>query len=477
MNTATAGIQVLRNLLHLRAAQDWKEDRLRNARTGLLGACVDNAIRHVPYFRELADELGISAGSLKCAEDLARLPVLTKEIVKSEFPDRLVKEGLDWEKLYSVATSGTTDRVMTFEDEERRNWDRAADLLIELRGNGFRPGDRSLSVPPDACYEHCGADGRMLVPTLGETFRALVKAPLDQKRREARKLRAVVMSDYVWRSKRLPSLGVDGTGVADEALRSYCEEIRKWKPRVLTGLPVTLYVIALYALRNRLEFPEVQVVRPNGGKFSEVMIEVVERAFGARVRENYGSAELSTMAHDCAASRDLHLLGEIVHLEILRNGQPVEGAEMGELVITDLRNHVTPLIRYAIGDVGRFVPGRCACGFEGTRFVVDGRLVETVVTPDRLAVPGTRLVDLFLRRPEIDHVKIRQQSDTLFLVEAVLAPGIDQAPEEAELAEMLGELLEHPVEVRLRVVRRIAPERNGKYCLVISNSHARFREA
>ena len=294
---------------------------------------------------------------------------------------------------------------------------------------------------------------------------------------EARKLRAVVMSDYVWRSKRLPSLGVDGTGVADEALRSYCEEIRKWKPRVLTGLPVTLYVIALYALRNRLEFPEVQVVRPNGGKFSEVMIAVVERAFGARVRENYGSAELSTMAHDCAASRDLHLLGEIVHLEILRNGQPVEGAEMGELVITDLRNHVTPLIRYAIGDVGRFVPGRCACGFEGTRFVVDGRLVETVVTPDRLAVPGTRLVDLFLRRPEIDHVKIRQQSATLFLVEAVLAPGIDQAPEEAELAEMLGELLEHPVEVRLRVVRRIAPERNGKYCLVISNSHARFREA
>ncbi len=67
-------------------------------------------------------------------------------------------------------------------------------------------------------------------------------------------------------------------------------------------MPETLYVIALHARRRGYEFPEVRVVRPNGGKFTEVMIEVVEEAFGARVRENYGSAELCTTAMDCEGS-------------------------------------------------------------------------------------------------------------------------------------------------------------------------------
>jgi phenylacetate-CoA ligase len=179
------------------------------------------------------------------------------------------------------------------------------------------------------------------------------------------------------------------------------------------------------------------------------------------------------MAMDCAASRDQHLFEGIFHLEVLRFGEPVHFGELGELVVSDMRNRVTPLLRYQIGDVGRLEAGCCTCGFEGTRFVVDGRIEETVVTPDGHAVTGMELVDLFLRRPEIDHVRFLQEADDLFLAEVVPAPG-HELPAAAEMEASLGELLRHPVRLRMRKVRRVAPERNGKYRLVLSNSHDRF---
>ena len=42
-------------------------------------------------------------------------------------------------------------------------------------------------------------------------------------------------------------------------------------------------------------------------------------------------------------------------------------------------------------------------------------------------------------------------------------------PDETELAQMLGDLLQEPVRVRRRVARYIAPEASGKYRLVVSH--------
>jgi len=475
LNTATSALRVLQRVRELGSWRRGRADEIEGRRLSALRDSVGAAVERVPFYREVAGELGTRVWQAGGLEGFRAFPMTSKSAVKAHFPDGMVAEGLDWSGLYSVATSGTTDRVMTFEDEDRRNWDRAADLLIQFGGNGFRLGQRTLSMPPDACYEHCGADGRMVTYTVGENLRAWWSARGKERRTLARRLRNSIFNEYLWRERRLPSLGVDGTAVSPEILEDYCRQIAEWGPRVLSGLPVGLYVVALHAMRHGHEFPSVEIVRPNGGKFSRVMAETVERAFGATVRENYGSAELCSMAMDCAECRDQHLFEGIFHLEILRSGEPAAPGELGEVVVTDLRNRVAPLIRYQIGDVGRMRAGACACGFEGTRFVIDGRLEETIVTPEGRAVPGMELVDLFLDRPEIDHVRIRQEEDDRMLAEVVPAPGL-ALPANEEMESILAERLEHPVRLRLRKVRRVAPERNGKYRLVHSSSHGRFHE-
>ena len=60
----------------------------------------------------------------------------------------------------------------------------------------------------------------------------------------------------------------------------------------------------------------------------------------------------------------MHLASEYGYLEILNDDdKPVRGDEEGHFVWTGLINSAMPLIRYRIGDRGRWLTGaRCACG-------------------------------------------------------------------------------------------------------------------
>jgi phenylacetate-CoA ligase len=278
------------------------------------------------------------------------------------------------------------------------------------------------------------------------------------------------MRDHFWRMKVYPSLGVDGTATAPAMLDDYIAKLREWRPHMLTALPVYLHVLALHLLEHGQSL-QVPTIRPAGGKATFEMIQCIEQAFGGRVRENFGTAEIGTIAYDTKGDRRHRLLDGLFHLECLRGGVPVGRGELGELVITDLHNHVAPLIRYAIGDVGRMEESD-----DGVRFTVDSRLDETVVMADGRAVAGDGIVDFFLKQPGVKFVKIVQKSDTRFVAEIVPSHGGESAIDQAKLSEAFGRFLGCPVDLRVRMVRRVAPEASGKYRLVVSTSYSRFHE-
>ncbi len=292
-----------------------------------------------------------------------------------------------------------------------------------------------------------------------------------------RRFRHRLVRDYIWRERILPSFGAGGTAPKPELLDEYLDSIQECRAARVKGLPMSIYVLARHAQQRGRTFTGIKIIRPTGGKFSKVMAHAVEQAFRAPVRENYGAAELGTIAFDCQHNRAQHLMGELFVIEFLRNGQPVGPNELGEIVITDLRNRSSPLIRYRIGDVGRYFAGPCQCGFEGLLFSVDGRLEETVVAANGRAVSGTELIDCLLAHEEIAFAKVVQRSDTEFSVDLVPSMPGNDLPSETQLARILGELLEQPVQVRKRVVRYIAPETSGKYSLVISTTYQRLRQS
>lgn len=438
-----------------------------------LAALVTHARRAVPMYREMYAECGELPSDAIDFDSFARLPLATKPQLKASFPDRLTADGVDLSDLYPIATSGTSDRVMLFQDEVKRDWDRAADLLQAVEGTGFRPGHRQAIIPPDVCYERCGADEHGRTESAGAYLRGVIRGHGNDRRIAARKALSLAIRDYVWRIRMMKSFGVDGTATHAEALDNYLEDIRHWRPRVLAALPMFLYVLAR---RNRsLSGPvQIPVLRPSAGKITPHMMQAIEAAFGGTVRENYGTAELGTIAFDCAHGRQQHLLSELFYIEFIRNGAPVAPGELGEMVVTDLRNRVAPLIRYTVGDVGRFQSEPCPCGRTGLRFTVHGRIDETVVLADGRALAPDELIDFFLMRDGIAYAKVFQRSPDRFLVEYVHESEVSTPLNAAAIQSAFCDWLGQPVVLRLRPVRRIAPEPSGKYRLVESCTYDQF---
>ncbi len=474
-------LKTFSSLAHLRRAQRWHRARIERSQLALLRATV-SAAGHIPLYRDLYAPCDADVKSIDDLTSFHRLPMVTKGDIKASFPDRIVADTTDPRDLYQVATSGTTDRVMLFHDERKRDWDRAADFLLSMQGDRHYPGRRQAIIPPDACYERCGVDEHGRVDTVTRKLADLVRAPRGQRKNAARAVLSQFMRDYVWRCKFLKAVGVDGTATAAEELDTYIGVLRDWRPNTLSALPMYLYVLAKHLMSKGpdgglLRGHLANRLRPSGGKLTDEMIRVVESAFGAPVRENFGTAELGTMAFDCPDSRTQHLLGELFYVEFLRGGRHVAPGVLGEMVVTDLRNHAAPLIRYRVGDVGMLADGACACGFEGTRFSVDGRLSEIIVTPAGDAFAGPQIVDFFLSRPDVDFVKVIQKAPDRFLAEIVPPSDRTSPPPADELSESFSRFLGFAVRVQPRRVRRLAPERSGKYSLVESSSCAAFHDA
>ncbi|MNX30637.1 Phenylacetate-coenzyme A ligase [compost metagenome] len=91
----------------------------------------------------------------------------------------------------------------------------------------------------------------------------------------------------------------------------------------------------------------------------------------------YAAVDAGMMAYQCSASQGgvHHVHADHVILELIdpETLQPVAPGDVGVILITTLDRHLMPLIRYRIGDVGRWVPGECPCGRQMPRFELLGR--------------------------------------------------------------------------------------------------------
>lgn len=415
-------------------------------------------------YRELYDSVSEGAPKLENIAALSRLPMVSKSMLKASFPDKSTNSQLKNKRLYEISTSGTSDRIMVFHDEEKRNWDRAADLLLKHRTEGF---GKVLTIPADDCYERCGLGDSQPAPLHMSLIDAMTER--GQARAEARKeALSRLARTFLWRSYALPAPGVDGTNVEQRVIENYFDTINELAPITVKAFPYYFWMMSNRS--NSGTFKNVRFIRPSGGKATPLMIDTIETRLGAKFRENYGTAELGTIAMDSGSSRAQNLFEHLYVLEFIRDGRPAVPGELAELVITDLRNQASPLIRYRVGDVGRIIaPEKQPQGDDmPLQFEVNGRLDETIVTTGGKHLSSDETIDFFIQHG-LKYFRLIQKDDEHFLLETVTVPGDASA-----LSKAFSVLLGQTVELGVRRVRRIAPESSGKYKLVTSTSFDRF---
>ena len=198
------------------------------------------------------------------------------------------------------------------------------------------------------------------------------------------------LRDRVLGQKNVPS------ALPPEALVEAARFLSHERPGLAFGAPSALFHLARYMREIDVGGPTARFARVGGEQLHPFQRLEIERSLAERVVDSYGCTEVGPVASECPAG-SLHVLGEQVHLEILRGDAPVEFGEFGDIVLTSLQNTAMPLVRCRIGDRGRLLPDPCSCGLPHP--VLDDLQAQAGVT--FLAADGaTRHVSWLVRRLE-----------------------------------------------------------------------------
>jgi phenylacetate-coenzyme A ligase PaaK-like adenylate-forming protein len=154
--------------------------------------------------------------------------------------------------------------------------------------------------------------------------------------------------------------------------------LNEYQPGFLASYPSVLELLAAERDAGRLGIAPA-LVWSGGEHLGEAARVAIEKSFGCRVMNEYGASECLSIAFGCLEGW-MHLNSEWVILEAVDAlGNAVAPGELSHSVlVTNLANHLQPIIRYDLGDRVTMLPVPCACGSPLPALRVEGRGDATV---------------------------------------------------------------------------------------------------
>ena len=423
----------LRHYRRLLRTQFDSPAQIRRRQWEQITAGLEHAYRTTRFWQQRLQRAGLTPERIRDWDDFARLPLLTKDDLRTRQED-LLSDAYRGAALHHRKTSGSTGvSLHVAVDDAAQQFQRACTLRSD-EWSGWRLGQRVAAVWGNPEYLKHGWRGR------------LRNAMLD-------------------RATYLDTLQMD-----EAALARFASQLRRRPPGLLFGHAHSLYLLAEF-LRSR----GPAGIRPRGIISSAMVLhdwqrQSIEAAFQCPVTNRYGCEEVSLIACQCERHEGLHVNSDSLYLELLgRDGAPAAAGEPGMVVVTDLVNRAMPLIRYQVGDMAVAGSRGCACG-RGLPILqrIDGRIADYVVTPRGQLISGISLTENFaMLLPGVAQLQIVQEELDRFVFRIVRAADFGAAALET-LQTLVAERFGPGVRYQCEYVKRIAPEPSGKYRFCIS---------
>lgn len=233
---------------------------------------------------------------------------------------------------------------------------------------------------------------------------------------------------------------------------------------------VMVYPSNLAALLDRMvargiDLPSVKRWRTLGETLTLDLIERIKLTSKVPIHDAYSTEEVGYVAVQCPDDpAHYHICSETLIVELVdAGGKPVRRGEAGRVLITDLHNFATPLIRYAIGDMAiAGGPCRCGRGLPTLKRII-GRVRNMITKPD-----GSRHWPLTGYKQFRDIAPIRQYQFRQHAIDHIEVRLVTERPlsqsEEDALRAHLHWKLRHPFRIDFVYFEgRLPLGRNGKF--------------
>lgn len=296
-----------------------------------------------PFYHQLYSKAGVKIKEIRTVEDITKLPIVTKNMIKENVKD--IPTTSKW-KLIKNHTSGTTGTPMMIYEDWPSIWREQAYLYCYRKRCGFLFGQPLVSLRGN-----------------------LEKGELS-------------LMVHVSNTLFLSSYNINQTNI-----ELYYHKILKHKPVAIEGYPSSLYALALLLRDNNMQL-HIPLAFTSSETLIDYQRELIQSQMDTVIYDLYGTTE-----------RTIQLCEDINHNGYYESpGYSInEFTEDGEIT-TSLINESFPLIRYKGNDVMelfedgeqqrvRRIHGRnssCLIGKDGSRYssALLTRIFKDIVTID-----------------------------------------------------------------------------------------------
>ena len=275
----------------------WQDERLVKT--------VHHVYEHVPYYRNLMKEKGVTPEDIHSVDDLYKLPFLTKNDLREAYPYGLLAVPLE-DAVRIQSTSGTTGRrvVAFYTQHDLDLWEDCCARAIVAAGG--TPND-----VVHVCYGYGLFTGG---PGLNGGSHKLGSLTLPM-----------------------------SSGNTERQIQFMCDLERGLQDKI--------------KLKAGIFGAEA---------WTEEMRRDIEKKLGIKAYDIYGLTEISGpgVAFECSAQTGMHINEDHFIAEVIdpKTGEVLPDGEKGELVFTCITKEAFPLIRYRTRDICVLSHEKCSCG-------------------------------------------------------------------------------------------------------------------
>lgn len=380
------------------------------------------AYENTEFYQTLYE--GIDISSIKTVEDLKKLPIVDKEILRANISKCSAK---NCGPTHIGHTGGTTGKSLSFCVSRADMMERMA-MLDHFKS---RVGFEHLKM------RRATFNGKHIVPP-------------NQK------------SKVFWRyNHACKQMIFSSFHITEENLKYYVDEFNRFKPAAIDGFFTSMCDLASYIERHniRLEFQPIAIF-PTSETLTDEGRALLERVFKCKVYNQYASSEGAPFVTDCE--------NQTLHIE-LASGVFERFEDTDEVLVTSFTTHGTPLIRYRIGDRMAFDENAsCTCGNDSPIVrSIEGRRLDFLYTAEGAKINAGNVSNLLKYLP---NVVIRSQFVQEHQDSVLLLLEVDKEKYNTEHEENLQKEFRHKfgtnTKLIIKYVDEIPREKSGKFMMI-----------
>lgn len=316
-------------------------DEIENLQLKKIKKIVNVAYEKSEFYRTLYVNSDFHPSMLKTFEDIKKIPIAKRSTLKSTPVENILTRN-DYDKLHLHTTSGSSGIPVKFYYTAEEDFKKNYGVLRAYLSMGMRLTDTTVAfrdpcdIVPNTFYQRLG----------------------------------IVPYDYynIYHS-------------AKDNYEMLCDKYTIID--VLKGMPSDLINLCFEIRKGKKKFPKVRLLISDSEVLDEFSRKFISETIGREILDFYGSVENGCIAFQMPNSKKYALNEDQVLVENANTSSNV-----GDAIITNLRNTTFPIIRYQIGDVIEFGDGKMDVPGVGFRSIdgIQGKYLDFIVLPDKTIV-------------------------------------------------------------------------------------------